>query len=266
MTGGLDVEHVEAIRQGFHENGFFIFKGLLTPEAAATMRGYIAEQFSPAADTQPYDLLDNPVSGSIKLNIYQRYPEIYRELFFNSHFVTALKIILGDDFCIFPDTGIHKNGFGPWHKDTNSQQTSGLTCHFEQDYLITSIAIYFQDNTLEYGGGLEVLPKSQDIYWSHKANFPHYGADHRGVLLPSASGDMVIFTDRLDHRASPAALPVTNERTKYAAFFNAGRNNAHAQTYLSFIKRRPIYTFLQDFSYPEDLQEHARANGYALLK
>lgn len=262
----MDVEYIEAIRQGFNENGFFVFKNLLTPDSAAKMRSYIAEQFTPAADARPYDILDNPVAGSIKLNIYERYPEIYRELFFNSNFVLALKIILGDGFCIFPDTGIHKNGFGPWHKDTNSQQSGGLTCHFEADYLITSIAFYFQENTVEYGGGLEVLPKSHEIYWSHKVNFPHYGADHRGEMLPSSSGDLIIFSDKLNHRATPAALPITDEHTKYAAFLNAGRNNAHAQTYLSFIKRRPIYKFLETFSYPEDLQEHARANNYTLLK
>jgi len=261
-TSNEDTEALRAYErrmQSLYEaNGFILIKNVLDAGTALRLRRYIAGCFASESDRKPYDLISNGPIGSIKGDIYNRFHEVYRELFFKSTFVFHLKLLLGDDFVLIPDTGIHKNSFGSWHKDVRAQQNAGVTCQWEEDYRIVTIGLYFQNNTPEYGGGLEILPGT------HAVRFPQYPPDTKGHLIPSEPGDVLIFNQNLDHKATWPSAPLTEEHTKYSAFLAASSNNAHAEKYMDFLKTRRDYGWLPGYSYPEDLQRHAKAEGYAL--
>jgi hypothetical protein len=251
-------EYKKTLFNAYHVNGYVVLKGMLSGGMALHLRTYIAAQFLEGAENKPYDTVNDANIGSIKLDVFNRFPEAYRQIFFNSPFIFHMKLLLGDDFVLIPETGIHKNSFGGWHKDVGMQQRAGLTFHWEEDFHVVTVAFYFQANTLEYGGGLEVIPRS------HTIRFPEYPADARGERVANESGDVAVFNHNLDHKASWPANDITGEHTKYALFMCASKNNSHAAKYLSYLKTRPVYSWMQHYSYPEDLVRHSVNEGYVL--
>jgi hypothetical protein len=242
----------------YETNGFILIKNMLDADAALRLRHYIAACFENESDRKPYDVVSDGPMGSIKPDIYNRFPEVYREIFFRSAFVIHLKLLLGDDFVLIPDTAIHKNSFGSWHKDVRAQQTAGCKFHWEEDYKIVTIGLYFQENTPEYGGGLEIIPGT------HTIRFPQYPPNAKGHLIQSTPGDVVIFNHSLDHKASWPSRPVPLQHTKYSVFLAASKNNAHVGSYMEFLKTRQDYGWIPGYSYPDDLRRHAHAEGYGL--
>ncbi len=251
-------EYRRNLTNAYNVYGYVVLEKLLNSDTALHLRNYIEGHFSAESANLPYDIVNHANLGSIKLDVFNRFHEIYRRIFFHSPFVFHLKALLGDDFVIIPDTAIHKNSFGSWHKDSRAQQTAGLTFHWEEDFQIVTIGLYFQSNTREYGGGLEVIPGA------HTIKFPQYPADAKGELVPSVAGDVVIFNHNLDHKASWPSREVTKEKTKYSVFLSASRNNDHVNKYMNFLKVRSDYGWIRNYSYPDDLVQHARDEGYGL--
>ena len=117
--------------------------------------------------------------------------------------------MLGEDFCFLPEMTAHHQGFGNWHKDTTSMEQDGEDFHRSPDFRMVQCAIYMQDQTERYGGGLDLVPGS------HKGTDPtarggvgsfvyrlrrRVGGKVR--TLPSRAGDLVVFDLRTDHRAT----------------------------------------------------------------
>jgi hypothetical protein len=243
---------------GFDVHGFGVLRRVLPPDMAVGLRAYIEGRFSAGSERRPTDIVDHPGLGSIKMDVFNRFPEIHRTIFFNTPFVDRLKALLGDDLVLIPDTAIHRNSFGSWHKDARAQQNAGFTFHWEPDFRIATIGFYFQSNGPEYGGGLEI------IRGSHTVKFPQYPADTRGELVQSDAGDAIVFSHNLDHKASWPSRPLTPDRTKYSVFLSASANNRHVRSYMDFLRSRPDYSWLLNYSYPDDLVRHATSMRYGL--
>jgi len=253
-------EYRKNFLEAYETNGYVLLKGMFKSEMAIHLRNYIDAQFSDESEKKPYDIIDDAAIGSIKLDVFNRFHEIYRQIFFNTSLVFHLKLLLGNDLVIIPETGIHKNSFGPWHKDVRMQQNAGLTFHWEEDFHIVTIAFYFQPNTVDYGGGLEVIPQS------HKIRFPQYPPETKGEHVASEPGDVVIFNHNLDHKASWPSREVPRDSTKYSLFICASKNNSHAEKYMAYLKTRPVYRWMHNYTYPDDLFRHSMHEGYALAR
>lgn len=250
-------DFARALRQTYQDNGFALIKQLLSPEVAQRLRGELAVLF----ESEPRyagDIYGNASLGDIRIDVFNRYPAVWKAIF-DSEILGVLKLLLGEDFAILPESALHRKSYGTWHKDTDSQQKAGHRFHWEADCDIVQIAFYFQANTPELGGGLEVIPGS------HRVDMRWYEESQKGLRVLSEAGDMVIFNTRLDHKACWPVQPVPEGQEKYAVFFMASRNNDHARRYIDFIRGRSGYLFMDGFSYPAALQSLARQAGVTLL-
>jgi hypothetical protein len=247
-----------AVRERFDYAGFVNLSQLFDPSMAAKLRGYIAQKLADPTDVRPTDSIDQAQIGTIKHDIFRRFPQVYQSLFFEAPLTQHLQILLGDDFVLIPETGIHRNSFGGWHKDVDSQQRDGLTFHWEDGFEVITVGCYFQENSPRYGGGLDVIPGS------HKIRTSDYPRSFAGTPVPSNPGDVLFFHHMLDHKASWPVEPLDEAHAKYSAFFCASRNNEHARNYMTYIRQRPVYSWLIDYRYPDDLIAHAAQRGYQL--
>jgi len=74
-----------------------------------------------------------------------------------------MKELLGEACTLVLEPAIHRNRYGYWHKDSTFLNVQGETFHLNNDFCIAQTALYLQDNDASFGGGLTVIPKSQDI-------------------------------------------------------------------------------------------------------
>ncbi len=111
---------------------------------------------------------NRPAVKALRFDLVNRYKE-FRGLFFKPELHAALKVIFEDnETAHVPESVIHFRGFGKWHKDTTTQDIAGRKFHYEPDWLMVECAIYLQDNTPKYGGGLDVIPGT------HKEPYDRY--------------------------------------------------------------------------------------------
>ena len=152
------------------------------------------------------------------------------------------------------------------------------------------VALYLQDNSEEYGGGLDVIPGSHFLpdkyvkprlpakgalgrFWRNvKYKLARYGLQVKEktpvgrYLIPSKAGDLVLFNFKIDHKSTAANGPIPPERRKFAMFFACSANNRHVENYIQFLLSRPDYHYLKNHRYPESLQELADENNVILGK
>jgi hypothetical protein len=214
----------------YSRDGYLLVPNILTAEQVRWLRGFFRPKFD--APGPP------PDSDHWLVDIFGRYPEV-RWLCFHEPTLKVLHSLFGDDIVLLPEGTAHFNYFGDWHKDTGSFDRAGLLFFKEKNFLQWTIAYYLQDNTLEYGGGLDVEPgshreaddpfikpppfrrrsileriwhqldrRARRQYWQARNAYceaPFYEPDPRKVVsVPSLAGDMVIFDPRVNHHATPA--------------------------------------------------------------
>jgi hypothetical protein len=189
--------------ESFTEFGFVIVRGLLSPHAVKELRSFIQEKMA--------------LHGHKKMMFsYQayKYPELYL-LQFEKRAVEMLKQVLGENLCYYPDLSVQYNMFGypGWHTDSNSE---GYAKYLQaQDYKFAKCGIYLQDDTLDWGGGIRLLPKGHKLslltgkpkidlrirrfldFCSTKYSFPI-----KPLSVDTKAGDMLIFDSRLLHAST----------------------------------------------------------------
>jgi ectoine hydroxylase-related dioxygenase (phytanoyl-CoA dioxygenase family) len=249
-------------RAAFARDGYTVVPEVLTGAQVAGLRTSLQALFdAPEESLPPGD------SDTFLMDVLVRQPEI-RWVLFHPPVLAALRGLLGDDFVVLPESVVQRNRFGGWHKDTTSQERTGLLFHRADDFLMVEAAIYLQDNSTEHGGGLDVVPgshRTRDPYVRpsltdkvrSKLGLPP-SAPRRFTQVASRAGDLVLFDFRLDHRATPRTAPAED---KLAIFFAASSNTSHVASYVDFISGRPEYTYLQGRTVPGDLLEQARLAG-----
>jgi len=274
----------------FHRDGFIVVPSVLTKEQAAELRSFLIRVFDAGAK------FEGDAPGT-RYDVYSRYPELHWVLF-HPPILSSLKSLLGDNFVYLPEMAAMDSSFGDWHKDTSTQEVEGYLYQYEPDYFIVEVGLYLQDNSEEYGGGLDVIPGSHicsppDKYAQRrrppKGALGRFWRDIKDKLryekiriketiglnkeklkpgqysVPNNAGDLVIFDYKLDHKATWAKKkPIPEENRKIGLFFGCSVNDDYARRYSQFLASRPHYSFLKNHRYAEKLQELARENNVTL--
>jgi hypothetical protein len=214
-------------KEQYSREGFLLVQNVLTAAEVAWLRAFFRPKFdSPRLPPDTHHWL---------LDIFGRYPEV-RWLCFHEPTLQIVRSLFGDDIVLLPDSTAHFNYFGGWHKDTGTFDRAGQPFFKDRDYEMWGLAYYLQDNTAEYGGGLDVEPgshrepddrisrppvfKKRSIfkriwqktinrsarrkYWLAWEEYARTGyAPSNAVSVPSLAGDLVIFDSRLNHHATP---------------------------------------------------------------
>ncbi|NEX59656.1 phytanoyl-CoA dioxygenase family protein [Noviherbaspirillum galbum] len=258
----------------FADNGFCTAPGVFTPAEVADMRRVLTDIFD-NAPAQPGDM-NHPRYGMVRPNLL-RYPEVYRRLF-TPRVMSACRQLVDERFAkpdehfvIIPEHGFHRNGFGTWHKDSDANERAGLDFHWHPGYSPVQIAIYLQDNSVEFGGGISVspgshkIPNPNNLLQKPEMREMWYQDKKRGAVL-SKAGDLVAFDTRLDHCATERnphqAAPWGD---KLALFFVIGLRDQHAERLTAFLRSRPDYRFLQEYSIPEEAAAIAREHKFGFF-
>lgn len=279
----------------YFRDGYLLVPTILTAEEVRWLRAFLRPKFdSPGLP---------PDTDHWQLDIFGRNPEL-RWLCFHEPTLQVVRSLFGDDIVMLPESTAHFNYFGRWHKDTGSFDRAGYRFFKEKDYLQWTLAYYLQDNTVEYGGGLDVepgshrqledpfvWPKDRRTIWTkiwhqldRSARRKYWLAwqEHGGyvpsqvVSVPSLAGDMVIFDALINHHATPARgiIPQNGwirrgllpfEHEKLAVYSAWSRNNSTARAYMDWTRNRREYPHLQDFSYPADFLRAAEKAGVPLI-
>jgi hypothetical protein len=260
-------------KNSFAQNGYLLVPGVLTPQQVKSLREYLRPKFETPAEQRPKGDTDH-----VMFNVFSRNPAL-RWLLFHEPTRQILRGLLGEDFVVLRETSAHFEVFGGWHKDTTAQERAGQTFHLEPEYLMVEVAYYLQDNSAEFGGGLDVRPgthRERDRYAAPKKDdlssklrgvrdrvFGAPDENKNNLSVPSKAGDLVIFDFRVNHQATQRTS--TNpppDRQKMAIFIACSRNTPQVQRYHDYIASRPDYGYLQGgFSYPEDFARDAKAHG-----
>lgn len=268
--------------------GYVLIPGVLTPAQVSSLRTASLEIFR----TPPV----RGDSAGVRLDVFSRY-EPFRWLWKHRPFVDGLRSVFGTNFAVVNESAIHDSGFGGWHRDTESQEVHGKRFHWDPDFCVGQVALYFQDNTPEYGGGLDVVPHThlerdpQRLLWKLKLHSLYHqrvpwiiknavnrvhdlrprpvdptGYDRKKLVVPSKAGDLVIFDLRLWHKAShPQITPVPEAHRKLALFVVVGRDNRATRLYREYIGTRRDYGYLHGHVHPPAMRTLATETGFTLL-
>lgn len=260
-------------KRQFHKDGYLLVPGVLTKEEVASLRTFVRPIFDLPSDQRYGD------TASVLFDVYSRYPEV-RWVLFHEPTLSILRSLFGDDFVVLREAAVHLNQFFPkWHKDTTSQEEAGHTFHWQDDFLMVEVAYYLQNNTKEFGGGLDVEPGSHvepdnQLHWPQRnrlervldqVTLKNRVVEGRPFSIPSGAGDLLIFHFRTNHRATPTQHPVPSDHEKLVFFLACSSNSPHVKAYHDFLASRPNYVYLQDFRYPPDLLEQAKKAGVTLV-
>ena len=270
----------------FDKDGYLVVRGIISAEQVRPLRQFMLAKFNLPPDPQVHGDTD-----STRVEVFTRYPEL-RSLLFNERIVGMLRVLAGDDFVLLPESFAALNNFVNWHKDTTAwERQGGHTIHWEEDYRMIGFLYYLQDNTEEYGGGLEVEPGSHltpDPFIAREAEGSQrplrkkigskmkalwYKATGRkpntafrpanAVSVPSKAGDLVVCHFRLNHRASqPQKFPLPREQEKICITGAISSNNRRfIQDRLDYYHSRCGCFYPRGLSYPADFVQEAEAHG-----
>lgn len=264
------------------KQGYVVIPQVLSPEEVQKARSILTRLFDEKSNLPGNLNRTSEEGGSVYVDIFSRHEDL-RWILFHPKLIEGLASALGKDFIILPDAAMHDSQYGGWHKDSTSQERNGHKFQYEDNFQLVTTALYLQDNSAEYGGGLDIIPDSHketkdrfavkltlfdriknkifNTKPPNEANFPNK------KTIPNKAGDVVIFNHRLTHKAThPAVKPVPEEHRKFAIFIICSANNKHARTFTNYIKNRPDYTYLKDHKYPEELLTEAKKYQLSLME
>jgi ectoine hydroxylase-related dioxygenase (phytanoyl-CoA dioxygenase family) len=253
-------------------DGFCVLDGVLDAAGVTAMREHLTMALSlPEREGDGTSAFGRTVRQNLL-----RYPDVYRAVF-TPRVIAALQHVAADwpggHFVVTPEHSFHRDGFGngiaDWHKDTDAQERAGWNFHWYPGYAVVQCAIYLQDSSSAWGGGLSVIPGS------HKVPNPFgmlqqpqlresWYADKTMHVIPSKAGDLVCFDTKLDHYATakpPGSTPPFGH--KLAIFFSIAPRDQLSDLFATFLHARPDYGFLASYAIPDDVQAIAHANNFS---
>jgi len=185
--------------ESFSVNGFAIIRDIFTTEEINYFRelsyNLITESGS-KRQLMPSETLDDSA---------------LRALPFKEKIVEALKKSLGNQLTYIPDFTLHSNQFGfpGWHTDSGSEINQSYLQ--SPNYKFAKCGIFLQDNTENWGGGIEVLPKghkfplnsrSKRLNTKIKNLLNKISIPLKKITLDIKAGDFVYFDSRLPHTST----------------------------------------------------------------
>lgn len=270
----------------FEKNGYILIPDVLSNEEIQHLRKRILYIFETGDwKKSPYN------TERVMANVFDTFPE-FIDLTLNEKALGAIRSLTKSTPVLMPETAIHHQFYTGWHKDTTSQEKSGVDFHWKDGAVLLQCGYYLQDNNA-LGGGLTVMPGShqtKDYFYSTsiEVNFwkrvkrklgiyneakdknvnPH---NHPIVDIPSKAGDFVIFNMRTNHRATqpangrPETVPF--EHSKIAVFNAFTADNFSAEEYFNYITSRqePFYQALKNRPENTPLNEAASRLNFKVM-
>ncbi len=224
----------------FKKYGFRIVKNALNEQQVKQARFSLSQEYLKHKKTEKY-LHTRHVFGNHELL------GLSLDIMFNKKIVKSLKESLGEELAFFADINIHKNAFGisNWHFDSSSEQTNPYLG--DSDYRFAKCGLPLQDNTKNWGGAIDIIPKSHYYHFvlaKKQGIFSLFRAFlYRFLLLPVKqkyfafktpvkAGDFIFFDSRLFHKSSkpskakPDYNDIPKEYTKYVFYWDACNENS----------------------------------------
>jgi hypothetical protein len=188
---------------------------------------------------------------------------------FNERITQRIADVFGRDYVTLSQYSVSANLHNPqWHRDSQSQLGDPIL--YEPDYLVAKAAVYLQDNDREWGGGMEILPRSHrpgclpplssftggSALGKPSRFLARLLASARNkalkpLWLPLKAGDALVFHANLLHRASQPGADKPRgghknaelrdpppARFKYLIDWEVSPANRHVAAYLRHQKKR----------------------------
>ena len=223
----------------FLKNGYILFKSGLNHNKITEIRKKILNN------------LNDGESKELYIEYALKKEEIF-DLFFLPNIIKKLRK-LSKEIYYLADLNIQINQINNkgknkgWHIDANFENFLKQQYLFSKDYRFYKVGIYFQDNTLEFGGGIDIKKKG------HKA-FKNLGRvklnniykttydlttnllPFKTKRVPIKAGDVLIFDSRLPHAPSPAKFDtkkITKKNMKLNFYWDVAGRQEDAINYLN---------------------------------
>jgi hypothetical protein len=248
------------LRTSFLIKGYILIPEVLSPEEVKALRILLSKKFN---EYDNKNVVKRILSPSESLEIKDIYSVPFRE-----KVVNALKELFGDDYAMFPDLNVTINSFGYqqayWHIDANSEVHNNYL--YGKNYKFAKCGIYLQDNTYDWGGGIDLIPGGHlfghtfpfSLFHSkvrHKLNHIYNNKIGKKYLSKTAkisAGDLLIFDSRLFHKSSEPHKLTDNgepkssyhyifdfpeEKSKYVIYWDCCNSNSIADFLKNSLKR-----------------------------
>ena len=198
------------LEKQFRRYGFIHVKGVLDEGEIAALRRHLVDI---------YDKLESRSGEKVRgfgPRIALSTPEIYR-LPFLEPIVRSLKAILEPRFTILPNLGVARNQVGlsggaknpGWHWDASAEGKRSYL--YDPDYRFVKCGLFLQENTEDYGGGVDIVPgrhrwplKSRSVNLNYKVKnlIDIIGMRFRRTRVKLEPGDFLAFHSCLPHRST----------------------------------------------------------------
>lgn len=157
-------------------------------------------------------------------------------IIFRNQIVDNIKAVLRGDVVFYPNLTVRQAAVSEWHID-EAFRTGTLGGQGEIPSFV-QCSIYLQDNSDEYGGGLDVIPESHLIDSVDPRNIGDFIRDlkKRATRINSKAGDLVFWDGRLIHRGTPRLSH--REDGAFAIQWAASHHLADGEAYMAHFYKR----------------------------
>jgi hypothetical protein len=255
------------LKEQFKKNGYVIVRNVLNSQQVQDLRQLLNNEFIKEAET---GRRTRRPPGSRLFQI----PEIYM-LLLAENVIKPMQEIFGKNFVILPDLIPQKDMCGDWHVDCASEIPSDYLV--KSDYTFAKCGIYLQDNSFEWGGGIDVVPKQHKFpikflgpRLAHKIKiyYNRIGIRLNWKMVDTQAGDMVLFDSRLPHRSTfpnllhtlpnvqlkgNTILGMPFEKAKFSLYYNVCSKISEAQDFMKNSIRRMANEKNTHRPYPDEM-------------
>ncbi len=221
----------------FKQNGFMIIRNVLPKDKVSFLRKKLLGD------------VRRGFKGSKGIDYVLGVPELY-EYQFSWSITRALQNIFESEVYYLNDLNLQFNNAdnrgksGGWHIDANSELSRFVDYLFHKTYKVCKVGIYLQDNSLEFGGGIDVevggYKAFRDTHIRY-LNLAAYVLDRKllsrfrqKIRVPIQAGDCVIFDSRLPHASSLARMQeaeVPIDKLKITLYWDVAGSENDAQRF-----------------------------------
>jgi len=239
----------------YQRYGYIHIKNVLTRDEVSEMRAYVHELFE-REQRQHNETRVRFLGGEHALTD----PQLY-SVMFHDKIVHALSQILEPNFSLIPDHLVSRNVFGfsesgGWHWDSSSEGKQPYL--YEPEYRFVKCGLFLQDNTDEFGGGIDFVPgghrwplKTSNIKLNFRAK---YVADQLGKMFlgkraPIEAGDFLAFSSCMSHKSTLPHSPdlnITDEDRRAGHIANMPKDKAKIIFYWDACRTRYAADFLEN--------------------
>ena len=269
-------EHADSYR----DNGFVLLRNVISKEDVQTIRDHM------------FGLLDDTTTvGHMSIDEVLAFPTLWRHQF-NERIVSRLKQVLGNQPTYMNDFDVQFQKIdtaGPskgWHIDAGYEAGKCAPYLLDPDYSFCKVGLFFQPNTIEYGGGIDVQPGGHELFRRIGSPASSYAIIHvrqrfgqrlrRGLTVETRAGDVLIFDSRLPHASTAGRLPLAStphSQRKLTVYWDVAGRALDGDAFFRNAVERSLLdnsnsTFYRNYlryhypdSYPSEYVDHATRAG-----